>query len=182
MVSVSVLVIAVAAGGLYVWKNPSVLSRGSSDGLQLAPPKAGEVPKDLAQTYTSERYGFSVNYPTGFTVSFFENPAPDDGSFGGDTIMIQNVSAGGVGIQIIVSLFDEDGSILTEQYIKEYAPDMVINNVLPVELGANGRGIAFESNNDSYGGASRDVWFVYKGNLYQITTYLSQGMRSFRRF
>jgi hypothetical protein len=33
-------------------------------------------------------------------------------------------------------------------------------------------GLAFVSDNEAFGGRSREVWFVYDGYLYQISTYL----------
>jgi len=51
---------------------------------------------------------------------------------------------------------------------------MRIEDVQEVEIGPNRKGIAFLSDNPNFGGRSRDVWFVYKKELYQITTYAEQ--------
>ncbi len=32
-------------------------------------------------------------------------------------------------------------------------------------------GLTFKSNNDAFDGASSDAWVVYRGRLYQLTTY-----------
>jgi hypothetical protein len=40
-----------------------------------------------------------------------------------------------------------------------------------VEVGPNYVGLAFKSDNQAFDGASREVWFVFRGNLYQISTY-----------
>ena len=75
------------------------------------------------------------------------------------------------GVQIIVSPFSEDLHALTQDRIHQDVPDMKISEPQPVEIGANYTGLAFKSDNDAFNGASREVWFVLRGNLYQISTY-----------
>jgi len=48
---------------------------------------------------------------------------------------------------------------------------MQVTGVQPVEIGDDYTGVAFRSDNPAFGGASREVWFVFHGNLYQISTY-----------
>ena len=40
-----------------------------------------------------------------------------------------------------------------------------------LEIGNNYKGVAFRSDNAAFDGDSREVWFVFKGNLFQISTY-----------
>jgi len=58
---------------------------------------------------------------------------------------------------------------LTEQRIKEDIPDIVIKEPLQIKVG-EAIALAFLSESESLG-QTREVWWVYKGNLYQITTY-----------
>jgi hypothetical protein len=97
-------------------------------------------------------------------VSFFL-PIDDTGA---DTIILQNKK--GEGIQIRISPF-EDIRILTGDMVRESIPDMNIEDVEEVAIGPEHTGIAFVSDNESFEGASREVWFVFRGNLYQISTY-----------
>jgi hypothetical protein len=75
-------------------------------------------------------------------------------------------------VQILISEFDEPGSVLTTDRIKQDIPDMDIRDSQLILLGEqSGQGVAFLSDNESFAGNSREVWFVYKGKLYQISTY-----------
>lgn len=125
-------------------------------------------PPELMAEYTSDAYQFSISIPETFSVR--EMPAPD-----GQTIVIEDPSGAGewgaVGIQIAVSTFDEDIRELTESMIARDIPDMRIVDAQPVEIGEQHTGIAFKSDNSAWDGASREVWFVFRGNLYQISTY-----------
>jgi hypothetical protein len=118
----------------------------------------------LTHIYQNDEYRFSLSTPDGFTTQ----EMPNDTSHG-KTITLQNLQ--GDGIQIKVSPFLEDLHVLTADRVHADIPDMQITDVQPVEIGSNHTGIAFKSNNDAFGGASREVWFVFRGNLYQISTY-----------
>lgn len=113
--------------------------------------------------YRNERFGFSLKRPTGFTVA--ELP-PDDGAA---TILIQNGK--GEGIQILITPGSSPSKTLTADMIRADIPDMQVRDVQVVEVGENHRGIAFLSDNEAFNGASREVWFFFRGNLYQISTY-----------
>ena len=55
--------------------------------------------------------------------------------------------------------------------IEKDIPDLLITDAQTVEIGDNYKGLAFKSDNSAFGGASREVWFVFRNNLYQISTY-----------
>jgi hypothetical protein len=74
-------------------------------------------------------------------------------------------------VQIIVSPFNEDLHALTQDRIHQDVPDMTISDSQPIQIGENYTGLAFKSDNEAFGGASREVWFAFRGNLYQISTY-----------
>ena len=114
-------------------------------------------------------HGFLFTTPDGYTVREAEN-----------TILIENEE--GKGVQILITPLDEDIPILTEERIRSDIPDMQITDVQTVEIGENRSGIAFKSDNEAFGcdvsepcpegsGASREVWFVFNGMFYQISTY-----------
>jgi hypothetical protein len=123
----------------------------------------------LTQAYSNSQYNFSLMLPADFTVQEVPSSDTDNPQ---DTLLFQNST--GDGIQIVISPFDEDtgsGYVLTKDRILKDVPDLAITNEQAIQIGPNYQGLAFESNNDAFGGASREVWFVFKGNLYQISTY-----------
>ena len=125
------------------------------------------------QTYSDETYRFSFKYPEGFTVTV----VPLAGKEGGETILVESParpsSAGGpdkkVGIQMLIS--PGSNVDITETMIQSDIPNMKVSDSQTVEIGPNRRGLAFMSDNPAFGGASREVWFMFNGNLYQISTY-----------
>lgn len=136
-----------------------------------APSQAAQPPyvvPALTKEYDNSAYGFSLEMPADFAAQ--DIPADPDGT--PETIVLQDQN--GNGIQIAVSPFDEDAAgsyTLTADRIHQDVPDMEIIDAQPVEVGTHYTGLAFKSDNDAFGGASREVWFVFRGNLYQISTY-----------
>jgi len=119
----------------------------------------------LTKPYSNDQYKFSLNMPENFAAR--EIPADDSGA---TTILLESADRAD-GVQIIISAFDEDLHALTADRIHQDVPDMKISEPQPVGIGANYTGLAFKSDNDAFNGASREVWFVLRGNLYQISTY-----------
>ncbi len=119
----------------------------------------------LTKPYTNTEFAFSLNMPGTFEARAL---SPDES--GATTILIES-SDKADGIQIIVSPFDEDLAALTQERIQQDVPDLTITDSQPVEIGANHTGLAFKSDNEAFSGASREVWFVFRGHLFQISTY-----------
>ncbi|MEK7180033.1 MAG: hypothetical protein AAB706_01000 [Patescibacteria group bacterium] len=111
----------------------------------------------------SDPSGFSFRYPKSFHTSTFSEGE-------GEIILVQTPSAE-VGFQIFVAPFDEEGSALTAERIKKDIPDIFIQDPQPVTVTGGGKGITFISDSDNI--KTREVWFVTKGYLYQITTNLN---------
>lgn len=150
--------IAVVVGGVFFASKFHITPAAVAEAPYAVPP--------LTKGYENEAYEFSLNMPENFEASEIDNGEE------GRTILLQD--AGGNGIQIAVSPFDEDtgaGYTLTQERIEHDVPDLKIVDAQPVEVGSNYRGLAFKSDNGAFGGASREVWFVFGGNLYQISTY-----------
>jgi hypothetical protein len=119
----------------------------------------------LTKPYQNDTFKFSLSTPENFEV----RQLADDGS-GATTLLIESADRAD-GVQIIVSPFDEALTVLTEERIKQDVPDMMITDSQRVEIGDSHTGLAFKSDNEAFDGASREVWFVFRGNLYQISTY-----------
>lgn len=118
----------------------------------------------LTADYKNETFRFALDVPDGFTAG--ELPEDENGA---STIIIQNDK--GEGIQIYVTPAGSDNKTLSAESIRSSIPDMTVSDVEEVEIGNDYRGVAFLSDNEAYERNSREVWFYYKGNLYQISTY-----------
>lgn len=125
---------------------------------------------DLSETYTNYTLGFSVAMPKDFA----STEIPGEG--GVSTVLLQNKA--GDGIQIVVTPLGETLMELTPDRIRADIPDLQMSDieVLRVEgPSAAGQvsytGVAFRSDNEAFGGDSREVWFPFNGYLYQISTY-----------
>lgn len=150
--------IAVVAGGAFALSQHSAAPAAPAEAPYTVPP--------LTKSYSNDSYNFSLKMPESFDATKF------GGDQGGTTIVLQDKENNG--IQIVVTPFDEDtggGYLLTEERIKQDVPDLRMSEAQPLEVGSNYTGLAFKSDNAAFGGASREVWFVFRGNLYQISTY-----------
>jgi hypothetical protein len=117
--------------------------------------------------------GFSFRYPNSMKVNTIDQDPEDKEA--GKVILVQDAEKG-QGFQITITPFDDeegqaDSYILTKEQIKTDLPDLKISDVQPVLIGNNGQGLAFRSDNEDFAHDSREVWFVFRGNLYQISTY-----------
>lgn len=117
----------------------------------------------LTARYKNETFGFSLNIPEGFTVG--ELPKDEQE---GTAIVLQNEKGEGIQIYIVPAA---DTKTLTAQDIRATIQDMKVEAEEIVTIGSEYTGVAFLSNNAAFDGASREVWFYFRGNLYQISTY-----------
>lgn len=170
----SALVIGVLGIGFWVWTHPVTPVQNSPINITNAFASASPSPADtiaapastFTHTYTNKKYSLSFGYPDGYSVRSTPNA---DG--GGDTILIQNDTTK-KGVQILITPYDDADANITEKKIETDIPDMKVSDPQPVPVGRN-QGLAFISDNGAFDGNSREVWFVFKGNLYQISTYAS---------
>ena len=165
----AVLAIAVACGvvAYFVYLPHKQVSAPSAQpaSVALALPQVDYSTVAMTKSYSNDQYKFSLDMPDTFAAR--QLPADDSGA---TTILMESTDRAD-GVQVIVSPFSEDLHALTEARIHQDVPDMTISEPQPVEIGANYTGLAFKSDNDAFNGASREVWFVFRGNLYQISTY-----------
>jgi len=87
-------------------------------------------------------------------------------------------------VQIVISPYGPDTDI-TEAMIHSDIPELKISDAQELLIGEGRKGLAFMSDNPAFcaspepcvkegNGKSREVWFVFGGNLYQISTYAEQ--------
>ena len=125
--------------------------------------KLNDLPKSLfSEEYVSDKYYVSFRYPEDFKIG--ELPSGEQ-----QVIIVQHPQKQ-IGVQVTITPLDEETK-LTKEVINEQLPDYEVKNPQPVSFGDQKRGLVFKSNNDAFGGNSREIWFTYKQNLYQITSY-----------
>ncbi len=117
----------------------------------------------LTKSYTNNAYGFSLSMPATFTAT--EGAAIEANA--STTILLQN--SAGDGVQILISPWDEPASALTPGRITKDTGLAVTDPQAVTLSGASG--LTFKSNNDAFGGASSEAWFIAGGNIYQMSTY-----------
>lgn len=125
--------------------------------------QAPYVVPSLTKVYANSTYGFSLKIPEDFSTR-------ESNMNSSHTIVFENTK--GEGIQIVISPYDVKGvKVLTKDMIQSAILDMKITDDQVLDVGASYRGVAFKSDNDAFNGDSREVWFIFKDNLYQISTY-----------
>ena len=152
----AIAILAMSAVILLMEKQPLLKSDFNSSNSSRQAPSGSKTYEDLD-------YGFSFFYPQDFSVGAFS------GEENTKTVLVQDENKK-TGVQVYISSFGEDIT-LTPERIKKDAPDVLMNDVKTVSLdGVNT--VSFGSVNSS--GQSREVWFVHKSNLYQISTPQTQ--------
>lgn len=117
----------------------------------------------IANKYSDPKYHFTFSYPDGFKVRTINT----DNYY---IVVVENGHDSTIGFQLAISL--SPTPTLGQNELRAIAGSLAIKDPQMVTVGAGSGGIAFVSDNQSFGGNSREVWFVYDGNLYQISTYM----------
>ncbi|OHA17848.1 MAG: hypothetical protein A2664_00080 [Candidatus Taylorbacteria bacterium RIFCSPHIGHO2_01_FULL_46_22b] len=167
-VIIGVIAVVIIGGALYYLRDMIPVASPSS----VANVSSGATKESIAEissysyteNYNNPTYNFSFKHPKDFSVSSVSS------GDGGDAILVQNL-AKNIGVQILVTPFDGGDVDITAEVIQGDIPDMKILDPQEVLVGNNRKGLAFMSDNEAFGGKSREVWFVYGGYLYQISTY-----------
>lgn len=153
--------------GETIAENPKLEETKSSGGFWSGLFGGGEI------TYRDASAGFSFKYPKDYSIK--EIPAPAEGE--ARTLLLSK-GENAPSIQVAVSPFDEEIALTIER-IETDVPDLGMKN--PQAIGVAGtKGVKFESD------AGVNVWFVAKGNLFQLTalptevTALDQIVSSFK--
>jgi hypothetical protein len=111
-------------------------------------------------TYTDPVYGFSFPYPADFAVSNF---FADDGE---TYVALLENSRLNLGIQIVVTPTDQDTAITAA----DISPSVIVDNPVEFFLPDGIPALRFYSKDDE-GKDTGEIWFIYEGNLYQISMH-----------
>lgn len=134
---------------------------------------------DLIKNLKYPEYGFTFDYPSELKIkAFLENN-------GGETLIFKNPTGKERrGFQIFIVPFEEASStpnnaktlknetILTPERIRQDLPSAIIEKPMEVLIGKdkNKQALIFFSEDPSIG-KTREIWFIHKGNLFEISTY-----------
>ena len=182
-VLISLLVLLVAAGGFYALhffpRKPSAAAmaqdaivaaeQANSAGLSPAAATAASTTAaaSFPNTYKDATYGFSFKYPSTLKVSSSVSQS------GGDTVLAQD-AAQHVGFQVYITPYTGADTAVTAARVEHDLPNINVRNPQQIEIAGSVPALSFLATDPSFGD-SRQVWFIYKGNLYQASTYSSQG-------
>lgn len=116
--------------------------------------------------YTNDDYDFLLRYPDTLSVSEFKE--------GAATVVLIQEPSSARGFQIFISAWDEGVESLTAERIGRDLPDLIMREAQKARIGT-GEGypaVLFKSKNKGVG-ETREVWFAYGDNLYQVRAPLS---------
>jgi len=169
IIAIIVVLVAVAAGAYLLFSRGGLTSlnfSNSGGNINESPKPSEQAFANLTEEYTSPDYGFSFKYPKGFNATELS----DDN---GDTVLVQKPEEKS-GFQVYITPFDEEEPLTGARILQDLPASEVIDpkDVLIGE-GKAINAVIFLSTSPSFG-KTREIWFVYGGFLYQVTTYEGQ--------
>jgi hypothetical protein len=117
--------------------------------------------------YVHSQLGFSFEYPKDVSISSFGNFYDSNGQ----TVLLQKKDSS-EGLQVLITPFDEDIQLSIKR-IKKDLPKLNITSEKEESIGEevnNVQIVTFRSDNNLTTGKSIEGWFVYRKNLYQISS------------
>ena len=156
-IAIATLVLASGVAYYFTKNRPAPLT---GSGQASSPQEVqNQAPPEGQKIYENGKYGFSFSHQKEFSVSEFTEG-------GADVVLVRNGAANGV-FKVSVSPFDEPGPI-TKKRILQDIPKMLISDDKEISVGGK-KALSF-TNKDT-AGETFEIWFVYNGNLYQISAF-----------
>jgi hypothetical protein len=124
-----------------------------------------EPPEGHVQ-YVNEKYGFSYWHAPESTITEY-----DEGG-GAMTIVHENAQKMR-GLQIFIVPYKE--KVITEERFEKDVPSGVRLNIEETSLGYLDIPAVTFNSYDEFLGETREVWFIYNGYLYEVTTFKGMG-------
>ncbi len=142
---------------------PVALEAGERAAVAKRPPLKAprETPSGFAE-YRSEFYRFQLLYPDSLSVT--EHPVPVSAV----TLVFSSLETGESFQVFIVPHGSPD---ITDHRLQQDLPSGVMEGVEDIEI-AGAKGIAFQSHDPAIG-QTREIWFVARGFLYEVTAPLT---------
>ncbi|MBI5405795.1 hypothetical protein HY972_02055 [Candidatus Kaiserbacteria bacterium] len=177
----SLLALALLGGGWYFFRSqgrtsggnaplpysPAASQTGGGGDSSQATSVAEAAVAPLVNLYRNVAYGFSFKYPDGLKVG--GAPSPDGSA---TTILVQDIAAH-IGFQIYITPFADPDTTITAARVARDLPALAMRGAEIAQVGASSPGLAFLAEDPSFG-ESRQIWFVYKKHLYQVSAKSSQ--------
>jgi hypothetical protein len=144
----------------------------------LAIPDAEASAATLTKTYTNAAYGFTLKMPADFS-AYPQGATPDRDATGaptGQAIVLKD--ARGAAVQIVVTPDGRAASsnILTAEDIEQLAPYFDLSQAEPLQIAPGVIGMTFvDTEHPVYGSSTANVWFAYRGNLYEVIADANDG-------
>jgi hypothetical protein len=147
----------------------------------LAGFSAEASPTALTKTYSNPAWGFALKMPADFS-AYPPNATPNRDETGaptGQAIVLQNKSGAAVQIQVTPDSREVSNSILTEDDMARLAWLDDPSEAEPIQIAPGVIGMTFtDTKHPSFGNATKNVWFAYRGNLYAVTADAKDGALS----
>lgn len=132
----------------------------------------------LTKTYSNPAWGFTLKMPADFS-EYPPNATPtrdETGAPTGQPVVLQNKSGAAVQIEITPESPEQSIDILTVDDLKQMAPYLDLSQAQPIEIAPGVTGMTFtDTKHPSFGNATENVWFTYRGNLYEVTADAKNG-------
>jgi hypothetical protein len=161
-----VVLAALACAGYFLFQKDSVSNMAGSvfaaagDASTSASIASGHAqPPPSSKEYQNARFHFSLYYPDHLTVS--EDPVGAD-----SLVVLFKDAATQEGFEIFVTAYDQPK--ITEQRFLTDEPSGDMNDPIYITV-AGAPATQFLSTNPTMG-ASREIWFLHGGILYEVTT------------
>lgn len=174
--SITLIIIAILFWVFFAFKKNNK-SGNISDLLKNEDTKSQSLPLGEGQMVTDSYFGdkqykhtilgFGFSYPDEYAISSFGNFFDSTG----ETILLQKIDKA-QGLQVHITPFDEDVDLTTKR-IKKDLPSLSVLEAREVQIGSDDKKVqmvVFESDNNLTTGKSYEGWFVYRKNLYQISS------------
>lgn len=166
--SLGIFVFGVVAGMGGWW-----FAGGERGGAPAGAPVAAIVPlsegalTSLSETttrYENEQFEFTIEYPSEMEVAQF------DEGLGATTVVFQQPFRSERGFQLFIT--PHEGATISPAEIRSILPSANLDTAVEVVIGSGIRALHFSSETAVLGDTT-EVWFIHRGNLYQVTARAS---------
>ena len=142
--------------------SPLIFNEEKSGEMDYVPMATPSSTSAQTKKYENTQYGFSFNYPAGFTVSEFTE---EEGRI---SLIIQNEETKQA-VQFFITPYNDNSFEVSSERIKRDIPDLPFSNSADVVVGGKANGAAFFSENEAFKGQTAEVWFADGKIFFQAT-------------
>lgn len=164
---VAAVLIILGLGAWLLWPSAGPASTAGGPTVSATRPVPIKQIPGVEVNYINTDLKFSFGLPSGLMVQEEGNGT----STAGMTMKVHGND--GLPVLEVVTIPSKTApAALTEEAIQKVVPGKEILSPTAVDVVAGVTGVAFESTSTLWRGASSELWFAYKGHLYQISAAL----------